>query len=66
MAGKSKVGQYLKSRGSTQREAAKVLHLTETSFSNKANGYREFKLDEIKKLKDAYGMTWEEVEEVFL
>lgn len=62
MAGKSKIGQFLKSRGSNQKEAAAVLGMHHSTFSIKANGFTD---DEIAKLAEHYKMTDWEISEVF-
>lgn len=66
MAGKTRIGQFLKSKGSTQGEAAELLGISRTSFSSKANGTFDFKASEIKKLAERYGMTACEIKDVFL
>lgn len=66
MAGKTKVAKFLKSRGSSQNEAAKVIGKSMTAFSLKANGRSQFTVGEIRELADYYDMTSEEIIEVFL
>ena len=62
---KTRIGDFLKSRGSSQNEAAEVLGISVASMSMKANGTTNFKLSELRKLKERYGMTGEEVIDVF-
>ena len=66
MAGQTRIGQFLKSKGSNQCEAAKVIGKSAATFSMKANGYSQFKQDEIKALAKHYEMTPEEVMETFM
>lgn len=61
MAGSTRVGQFLKKRGSSQGEAASVLGISEPAFSAKANGKNAFKLCELQKLAKHYSMTSEEI-----
>lgn len=65
MAGRTRIGQFLKTRKSTQKDAAQELGVTVATFSNKANGYTEFKQSEIKKLADMYDMSNAEIRNVF-
>ncbi len=62
MASKTNMGQFLKKKGSSQIEAAKVLGITESVFSIKARGWTD---REKEKLAEHYSMTDEEVLEVF-
>lgn len=62
MAGKSKISRWLKSKGSSQNEAAAVLGINKSSFSLKANGFSD---KEKKKLAEHYAMTDEEIKELF-
>lgn len=62
MAGKTKIGQFLKSRKSSQIEAAEVLGITQSTFSLKARGWTD---DEKAKLAEHYSMTGDEIREVF-
>lgn len=58
MAGRTKISQFLKSKGSSQKEAAEMLGITQCSFSQKANGFTE---REIEKLAEHYGANAEEI-----
>lgn len=62
MAGKTKISQYLKSKGSNQNEAAKVIGVTPSTFSIKATGFTE---EEKDKLAEYYGMTTRERKRLF-
>lgn len=62
MAGKSKIGQFLKSRGSNQKEAAEAIGITSSTFSLKANGFSK---REIEKLAKRYDMDDAEIKNVF-
>lgn len=66
MAGQTKIGRFLKSRGSSQNEAAKVIGVSVTTFSSKANGLTQFKQNEMKRLAEHYGMDAVEIKNVFL
>lgn len=62
MAGKTKIGQFLKSRGSNQMEAASVIGITPSMFSLKANGFNQREID---KLAKHYSMDEVEIKNVF-
>lgn len=62
MAGKSKIAQFLKSRGSNQKEAAQVIGVTASTFSLKANGFTGREID---KLARHYKMNDIEIKNVF-
>lgn len=62
---KTKMGRFLKSRGSTQNEAARIVGISKTAMSFKVRGYSDFKAEEIKKLADYYDMTNEEIASIF-
>lgn len=61
----TKLGDFLKKRGSTQNEAAALLGISVASVSGKARGKTPFKQGEIKKLAEHYEMTDSELREVF-
>lgn len=61
----TKVGAFLKSKGSTQNEAAELLGISVQSFSGKVNNKQPFKLHEIKNLIQHYNMTKEDIWDVF-
>lgn len=62
MAGKTRISQFLKSKGSNQNEAARVIGVTPSTFSLKAKGFTE---EEKDKLAEHYGMTKRERRKVF-
>lgn len=53
---KTVFGEYVKSKGTTQREIAERLGISEESVSNKANGATSWKLDEMRALYGMFGM----------
>lgn len=61
MAGKTKISQLLKSKGSSQKKAAEVLGITQGAFSLKANGFSEA---EIEKLAEHCGVQAKEIMEL--
>lgn len=65
MAGQTAIAKFLKSKGSTQNEAAELLGISIQSFSNKALGKFPFKQYEIKNLIQHYNMNASEVYDVF-
>lgn len=62
MAGKSSIGQFLKEKGSNQREAAAVVGISQSAFSLKANGFSKREID---KLARHYNMNDIEIKNVF-
>lgn len=61
----TKVGALLKKKGIKQKDAAKVLRISESAFSLKCNGWCTFKQNEIAKLREEYGFTEEEIMQTF-
>lgn len=61
----TKIGSFLKSKGSSQNEAAELLGISVQSFSHKANGKRSFKQHEIKNLITHYNMSKDDIWNVF-
>lgn len=51
--------------GNTQKDVAALLEITEQTLSAKVNGETDFKHSEIKTLIDHYGLTPEQVDEIF-
>lgn len=51
--------------GHTQKDVAAMLDITEQTLSAKVNGETDFKHSEIKILIDRYGLTPEQVDEIF-
>ncbi|MBR1445465.1 MAG: helix-turn-helix transcriptional regulator [Alloprevotella sp.] len=62
----NRIKQMLSAKGATQGEAAKLLGLSQTSFSLKANGKNCFTQSEIRKLAEHYKLSPQEVVDVFL
>lgn len=62
MAGKTRISQFLKSKGSNQNEAAQVIGVSPSVFSIKAKGFTD---EEKDKLAAHYGMTKRERKKVF-
>lgn len=60
-----KLVNMLNVKGSNQRELAKVIGCSYTSICNRVAGYFDFMADEIKKIKEHYGLTPEEVVDIF-
>lgn len=50
----------------TNESLAEALSITPQAFSQKVNGRREFRQDEIKIIQDRYGLTPDDVVEIFL
>lgn len=63
--GRTKVAEFLKSRGSNQTEAATVIGITPQSLSLKANGRMGFWVSEVMAMAKHYHMTDEEIKYVF-
>lgn len=61
----TRLRDFLRSRGSTQNEAAEILGISKTSLSGKAKGHVPFKQGEMKTLAEHYKMTDDELREVF-
>lgn len=61
----TKIGSFLKSKGSTQNEAAGLLGISVQSFSNKVNRKQPFKQHEIKNLIQHYDMSKDDLWELF-
>lgn len=60
------IKQVISESGDTQREVSKVLGITESTLSLKVNGRADWRASEITALAERYGLTPEEVTEVFL
>lgn len=55
-----------KSLGMTQSDVASVFQYTRQNYSAKEKGVQNFKLSEIKRLKELFDLTDHEVVEIFL
>ena len=51
--------------GDTDSKLAAYLHITPQTFSTKVNGKADFTVGEIKKIRDRYSLTDEEVAAIF-
>lgn len=58
---KEKIAQY----GDTQSTLGKALGLTNRATNYKINGHSQFKADEIKIIKNRYGLSDSEVAKIF-
>jgi hypothetical protein len=47
-------------------ELVELLHISKTSLVSKTNGYREFKPSEIDLIRIKYGLTADDVVEIFI
>lgn len=63
---KYKLLNMLEEKGSNQKQLADLLGVGYTCIQNKVSGKSDFKTSEIAKIKAAYNLTLEEVEEIFL
>lgn len=51
--------------GDTGGKLAAAIGISQQSLSAKINGKRQFTQDEIRKIKERYGLSAEEVDEIF-
>ena len=51
--------------GDTQKQVAEILGIAEQTLAAKVNGETDFKHSEIKLLIDRYGLTPEQVDQIF-
>ena len=56
-----KVKEYRVIRGYTQAELASLMGLSQQAYSKKERGDREFKIEEIRKLKKILNVSYEEL-----
>ena len=56
-----KIKEYRISKGYTQSEIANILNIKQSSYSNKELGRRAFTVEEIKLLKELFGVTYEDL-----
>ena len=56
-----KIKEYRILKGYTQAEIANVLNIKQSSYSNKELGRRDFTIEEIKLLKELFGVTYEDL-----
>lgn len=62
----NKLKGKIRERGSSYRECAKVIDISETGFANKINGRSKFYIDELETLGNFLGMTDDEKADIFL
>ena len=56
-----KIKEYRILKGYTQSEIANILNIKQSSYSNKELGRRDFTIEEIKLLKELFGVTYEDL-----
>lgn len=54
------------SKKDSQVDIAKYLGIAQTTYTKKENGDMEFKLSELKAIKERYNLTAEQFEKIFL
>ena len=62
---KRKIKALLKLHGITQNEMAEIIGVTYQTFSIKLNGHKDFYRSEILAMKIAFGLTEEEIDDIF-
>ena len=55
------IKEYRIKRGYTQEQIAELLNIKQNTYSNKECGKRAFTINEIKKLKDIFKVTYEDL-----
>lgn len=61
-----KLKGMITSHGFTQKDIAKILQISSTTFNYKLNNKVDFKASEIKKLCNVLNLTIKDVEDIFL
>lgn len=56
-----KVKEYRVIKGLTQNELSNLLGITQQAYSRKERGERSFTIEEIKKLKQIFNISYEEL-----
>ena len=51
--------------GLTQKQIAEKLGLSETSYTKRENGLIDFSVEEVKKMKEVFGLSDAEIVEIF-
>lgn len=59
------LSEYIAKNNDTLEELSKHLEITYQTLSKKRNGHVEFTRAEIKKIKDRYNLTPEEIDYIF-
>lgn len=62
---KEKLKKVLKEHGVSQNELADLLGLTYQTISIKMNGHKDFTQSEIRGIKLIFGLTPEEIDDIF-
>ncbi len=62
---KEKLKEFMDIFGDSTMELAKAIGITYQSMNKKINGHSDFKLGEIKKIKNRYNLTAEEIYYIF-
>ena len=57
---------YMIAAGLNQKQLAQKVGMTPASLSRKINGTREFKISEVMAIKEALGMSTDEIMQIFL
>ena len=57
---------YIMATGLNQKQLARKVGMTPASLSRKINGVRQFKIGEVLAIKEALGMSAEEIMQIFL
>lgn len=65
MINSNKLKGKLKEKGLTQKEAAKILHMGQSTFCQKINNKRTFSLVEAKSLSESLDCSKEEYFDIF-
>ena len=55
------IKEYRVKMGYTQEQIAELLNIKQNTYSNKECGKRAFTINEIKKLKDIFKVTYEDL-----
>ena len=56
-----KIREYRKLNGYRQIDLAKLLGIKQNTYSKKENGLSRFTIDEMKKLKDIFKVTYDDL-----
>lgn len=62
---KEKLKKVLKEHGISQNELADMLGLTYQTISIKMNGHKDFTLSELRLIKIIFGLSAEEMDDIF-
>jgi DNA-binding XRE family transcriptional regulator len=62
---KNRLNAVMAVNGETQKLLAKVIGVNLPNLNAKINGHVDFRANEIKQIKDHYGLTAAEVDEIF-